>query len=72
MQDLEHPLITYYNQHGYLPKEREMETEEEGWIIGRCSNCNEFVMSGDEELILYEDQYFCCVDCLEEHIKNTD
>ncbi|MCB5936621.1 hypothetical protein LI012_14630 [Caldibacillus thermoamylovorans] len=68
---IEHPDITYYNRHGYLRDQLEEERESEQWVIGRCANCNDFVMSNNEDLIRYKDHYYCCTDCLEEAFQEN-
>ncbi|MFD2658542.1 hypothetical protein [Gracilibacillus thailandensis] len=63
---MEHPAITYYNQHGYLPREKHYIDEQSEQSIGCCSFCDDEVFEDDEKVIKWEDHYFCDKDCLVE------
>lgn len=68
---LEHPAITYYNRHGFLPKQQH---EQEQVLIGHCSNCDESIYedgNGNDKVIRWEDYYFCDKDCLVEAFEEN-
>lgn len=62
---MEHPDITFYNLHGYLP-DQNPRLHKEIEPVAQCSMCDEDIYKLTDKVIKYGNYYFCDKVCLVE------